>query len=244
MMIGTTGLVPSKSTTGEGMSEQDRIDSDVETAHQQHKTAIIQALRASRRKAAVLQLIEQVHRSMSAAIDALPSKAQHACAPGCFFCCYLPVDVLAPEAFRIAEHLQQTRSPGELTDLVYRLGAQGQHDFGARPCVFLAHGRCSIYEVRPMVCRGYNSLSKERCEAYYDDASIDLTGTKDRVAGDLAEAIEDGVIAGLTALGLDAQWYELSSAVLRALGTSNGPARWAQGEAVFQGCDQLSKWHC
>ncbi len=221
------------------MSEPDRLDSQGETALQQQKAATIHALQASRRKGGVLRLAKQVHREMSAAIDALPSKAQHACAPGCFFCCYLPVDVLAPEAFRVAAHLKQTRSPGELADLVYRLGAHGQQDFGARSCVFLADGRCSIYEVRPMVCRGYNSLSKERCEAFYHDASIDLKGTKDRVAGRLAEAMEDGVIAGLNALGLDAQWYELSSAVLRALGTTDGPARWARGEAVFQGCDQL-----
>jgi Fe-S-cluster containining protein len=192
----------------------------------------------------VLQLAEQVHRGMSATIDALPSKAQHACAPGCFFCCYLPVDVLAPEAFRIAAHLKQTRSPGELAELAYRLGAYSQHDFGRRPCVFLAHGHCSIYEVRPMVCRGYNSLSRERCEAFYHDASIDLRGTKDGVAACLSEAMEDGVIAGLNALGLDAQWYELPSAVLRALETTTGPARWARGEAVFQDCDQLSPWQC
>jgi Fe-S-cluster containining protein len=189
-------------------------------------------------------LARQLHRGMTAAIDALPSKAQHACAPGCAFCCYLPVDVLAPEAFLIAAHLQQTRSPDELAALAYRLGADGQHDFGVRPCVFLTNGRCSIYDVRPMVCRGYNSLSKERCEAYYHDASADLRGTKDRVAGRVAEAIEDGVVAGLQALGLDAQWYELPSAVLRALETPDGPARWARGEEVFQGCDQLSQWRC
>jgi Fe-S-cluster containining protein len=226
------------------MSEQDSLDSRVETVLRQQKAATINALQASRTKAAVLRLAKHVHQGMSAAIDALPSKAQHACAPGCFFCCYLPVDVLAPEAFRIVAHLQQTRSPGELAELVYRLGAQGQHDFGARPCIFLAHGRCSIYEVRPMVCRGYNSLSKERCEAFYHDASVDLKGTKDRVAGRLAEALEEGVIAGLNTLGLDAQWYELPSAVLRALETTDGPERWARGEAVFQGCDQLSQWHC
>jgi Fe-S-cluster containining protein len=226
------------------MSEPDSLDSQLEAALEQQKAATINALRASRRNAAVLRLAEQVHRRMSAAIDALPSKTQHACAPGCYFCCYLPVDVLAPEAFRIAAHLQQTRSPAELGALVYRLGAHGQHDFGARPCVFLANGRCSIYEVRPMVCRGYNSLSKEQCEAYYHDASVDLRGTKDRVAVCMAEAMEEGVIAGLEALGLDAQWYELPSAVLRALETSDGPARWARGEAVFQGCDQLSSWYC
>jgi Fe-S-cluster containining protein len=226
------------------MNARDSSDSQVETILQQQKAATIQALQASRRKAAVLQLAEQAQLRMSAAIDALPSKAQHACAAGCSFCCYLPVDVLAPEAFRIAAHLQQTRSPGELAALAYRLGAHAQRTFGARPCVFLADGRCSIYEVRPMVCRGYNSLSKERCEAFYHDASIDLRGTKDRVAGRLAEAMEDGVIAGLTALGLDAQWYELPGAVLRALETTNGPTRWAQGEVVLEGCDQLSQWQC
>jgi Fe-S-cluster containining protein len=226
------------------MSAPDSQDSQGETALQQQKAATIHALQASRRKVAALRLAKQIHRGMSAAIDALPSKTQHACAPGCFFCCYLPVDVLAPEAFRIAAHLQQTHSPGELAELVYQLGAHSQQAFGTRPCVFLAQGRCSIYEVRPMVCRGYNSLSKERCEAFYHDASVDLKGTKDRVAGRLAEAMEEGVIAGLTALGLDAQWYELPSAVLRALETTNGPTRWARGETVFEGCDQLSQWHC
>ena len=226
------------------MSEHDSLRSQVEAALERQMAATINALQASREQAAVLRLAEQVHREMSAAVDALPSKAQHACAPGCYFCCYLPVDVLAPEAFRIATHLTQTRSPNELAGLVYQLGAHGQHAYGTRPCVFLADGRCSIYEVRPLVCRGYNSLSKERCEAYYHDASVDLKGTKDRVAGRLAEAMEDGVIAGLNALGLDAQWYELPSAVLRALEATDGPARWARGEAVFEGCDQLSQWHC
>jgi Fe-S-cluster containining protein len=226
------------------MSAQDRPDNPVETVLEHQRAETITALQASRKDAAVLDLVRQVHDDMTAAIEALPSKAQHACAPGCDFCCYLPVDVLAPEAFRIAAHLEQTCSPEVLATLVYRLGVQGQHDFGVRPCVFLANGRCSIYEVRPIVCRGYNSLSKERCEAYHHDASVDLKGTKDRVAGRLAEAMEDGVVAGLEALGLDAQWYELPSAVLRALETTDGPARWARGETVFQGCDQLSQWCC
>jgi Fe-S-cluster containining protein len=226
------------------MSPQERPDNLVETIVAQQRAATISVLRASQQDTTVLALVRQVHDGMTAAIEALPSKAHHACAPGCDFCCYLPVDVLTPEAFRIAAYLEQTRSPAELATLVYRVGAQGQHDFGIRPCVFLANGRCSIYEVRPMVCRGYNSLSKQTCEAYHHDASVDLKGTKDRVAGRLAEAMEDGVIAGLEALGLDAQWYELPGAVVRALETADGPARWAKGETVFQGCEQLSQWRC
>src|SRR5262245_22585166 len=126
------------------MSAQDGPGKLVETVVEQQRAATISVLRASRKDEAVLDLVRQVHDGMTAAIEALPSKAQHACAPGCDFCCYLPVDVLAPEAFRIAAHLEQTRSPEALATLVYRLGAQGQHDFGVRPCVFLANGRCSI----------------------------------------------------------------------------------------------------
>ena len=226
------------------MCESDSPDNRMEATLQRQMAATIRALQARPPDAAALRLAEQVHRDMSAAIDGLPSKTRHACAPGCDFCCYLPVDVLAPEAFRIAVHLQETRSPAELSELVYQLGVHRQHGLGTRPCVFLTRGRCSIYEGRPMVCRGYNSLSRERCEAYFRDASVDLKGTKDRVAGRLAEAMEEGVIAGLTALGLDAPWYELPSAVLRAMEAADGPSRWARGEAVFEGCDQLSQWDC
>ena len=168
------------------MSQPEGSDNQAESALQQQKAATIQALQADRRKIGVLRLAKQVQHGMSAAIDVLPSKTRHACAPGCFFCCYLPVDVLAPEAFLIAAHLKRTHSPKELAALVYRLGAHSQHNFGTRPCIFLAKGECSIYEVRPMVCRGYNSLSKERCEDFHHDASIDLRGTKDRAAGRLA----------------------------------------------------------
>ena len=226
------------------MPESGELDGHMETALQQQMATTVQILQAGPRDEAALRLAEQVHSGMSEAIDALPSKAQHACAPGCSFCCYLPVDVLAPEAFRIAAHVQQRHTPAGLATLVYQLGVQNQLGPGIRPCVFLTQGRCSIYEVRPMVCRGYNSLSRERCEAYFEDASVDLKGTKDRRAGRLAEAMEEGVIAGLTALGLDAQWYELPSAVLRALETVDGPARWARGESVFEGCDQFSQWRC
>jgi Fe-S-cluster containining protein len=226
------------------MSASEPFDQPVEAVFQQQQAATIRALLPRREGAAVLGLARQAQRHLSARIDALPSRAQHACAPGCSFCCYLPVDVLAPEAFRIAAHLKRQCSPAELAELVFRLGAHRQPHAAARPCVFLAQGRCSIYAVRPLVCRGYNSLSQERCEAYFHDASVDLRESKDHVAGSLAEAVEEGLITGLTALGLDAQWYELPSAVLRALEIPQGPARWARSEAVFEGCDQLSQWEC
>jgi hypothetical protein len=37
------------------------------------------------------------------------------------------------------------------------------------PCAFLEGGRCSIYEVRPLSCRGMNSLDATECETRLRD---------------------------------------------------------------------------
>ena len=62
------------------MSGQDRPDNLVEMVVEQQRAATINVLRASRQDTAVLALVRQVHDDMTATIEALPSKAQHACA--------------------------------------------------------------------------------------------------------------------------------------------------------------------
>jgi hypothetical protein len=40
------------------------------------------------------------------------------------------------------------------------------------PCPFLQEGQCSIYEVRPLACRGKNSLDAKACEQSLHDPEI------------------------------------------------------------------------
>lgn len=100
------------------------------------------------------------------------------CRSGCTHCCYQAVGVSAPEVFAIYEHLQSTCSPEELEARVARIrsadeatrGKSSDERFSPElPCPFLDEGRCSIYEVRPLACRGKNSLDAEACERTLHD---------------------------------------------------------------------------
>jgi hypothetical protein len=102
-----------------------------------------------------------------------------ACRSGCDHCCHQVVGVSAPEALAIYDHVRATRSPTELERLRAHVETLHQRSRGLptaerlspeHPCVFLDSGRCSIYEVRPLACRGVNSLDAADCERRLHDA--------------------------------------------------------------------------
>lgn len=65
-----------------------------------------------------------------------------ACKRGCDFCCRIPVDVSPVEV-----EYMKSRDP----DLVRKIGDVDLNT--ASPCPFLKKGVCSIYNVRPYLCR-------------------------------------------------------------------------------------------
>jgi hypothetical protein len=95
-----------------------------------------------------------------------------ACHSGCAHCCYQAVGVSAPEVFAIYQHLRATRTPVELAAVVQRIREADDRTRGLtsaervsphNPCPFLVDERCTIYEVRPLACRGTNSLDAAAC---------------------------------------------------------------------------------
>jgi hypothetical protein len=129
----------------------------------------------------VIELTERTMASTSRLIAGLLTHAPEgalACRAGCDHCCYQVVGVTAAEAVTIHAHLLRTRSAEELARLRAHVaelyersrGLSSAERFSAQhPCVFLAGGSCSIYEVRPLSCRGMNSLDASECEARLRD---------------------------------------------------------------------------
>lgn len=109
------------------------------------------------------------------------SNGEVACRQGCSHCCHQTVGVTPLEAFAIVAHLLRTRSDEELTELSATLGERVRETRGLSaaeqysprfPCVFLEDGACSIYEARPLVCRGMNSLDADACQRrMFDEVS-------------------------------------------------------------------------
>lgn len=72
------------------------------------------------------------------------------CRAGCGYCCSVPVDVSLLEAARISIYLKE-----ELPDYPVSVSKEDKD----KPCPFQnGEGKCSIYPVRPLVCRLFTSI--------------------------------------------------------------------------------------
>jgi len=101
-----------------------------------------------------------------------------ACGAGCAHCCHQAVGVTPPEVFAIYDHLRATRTAADLDAVTLRVRDADDRTRGLtaadrlspeHPCPFLVDARCSIYEARPLACRGANSLDAAACERNLHD---------------------------------------------------------------------------
>ena len=159
--------------------------------------------------------------------------AKLACKAGCSYCCSARVEAIEPEVFRIAREIA-SRPPGEVNVLIERLRAYVAMPSGVapwqqrKPCPFLVDDLCSIYEVRPGVCRKAHSLDVEKCA----ENAPEIPQSLNIVLG--AEALLKGTSDAYREIGLHASGHDLGQAVLIALSDSTVESRWQSGEAVFE----------
>ena len=162
----------------------------------------------------------------------------HACAAGCAYCCYLTVEVSAPEVFLIADTLQKTHSESEFSEIKDRVGRTANAVAGlspearvqaAVPCALLENGQCSVYAVRPNGCRSWNSRDANACAQVMADGSGDLRPVQDQRPGGIESGVRAGFAAALNAAGLpedDAHRCELNTALQIALDNPNALQGW------------------
>ena len=118
--------------------------------------------------------LHQVENTLNAGLR----KEDHdniACGAGCGACCKVNVAVLRPEAHNIAAYLRRALSVAELDALCERMrrllvvirGLDEDERIAAnQSCAFLdAQGSCSIYPVRPLLCRSITSTCAEACRS-------------------------------------------------------------------------------
>ena len=105
-----------------------------------------------------------------------------ACREGCAFCCCKPgVLVTVPEFLRIVAHVRTTFPKDALIQLAEKAGryvaqldgrAFNEPTHASVPCPLLVDDRCSVYGIRPLVCRGYNSTDVDACRRAHADPSV------------------------------------------------------------------------
>jgi hypothetical protein len=99
-----------------------------------------------------------------------PPERPLACQPGCAWCYFHPVALSVAEVARIVRHLRSALDADALAALKRRFAAIASERRGRGPdafrraCPFLEADRCSIYNVRPLACRGMSSSDASACE--------------------------------------------------------------------------------
>jgi Fe-S-cluster containining protein len=172
-----------------------------------------------------------------------------ACAAGCAWCCYQQVAVEPLEAIAIARHIAEL--PAETrAALAQRLAETDERTRGLgllararlkEPCAFLADGRCSIYEVRPLRCRGIYSRDAGHCRWAMENPDLYFAGRGQREGPGpypteptrIVDLALTGLHRATRDFGLPLYELELVAAVRTALAAPDVSQRYLNGEPVF-----------
>lgn len=175
-----------------------------------------------------------------------------ACHAGCDHCCHQSVGVTAMEAVTIVEYLRSRLDNEALTTLRQRVTFARERTRGLsreeryspqHPCVFLGEGgRCTVYEVRPLVCRAMNSLDPDECRTNLHDAErrrsfFERGRGPNSLLGPFraSHAMSAGLqLAGSDVYGLDTRPLDLVAAVDHLLHSPDVSRRWLNGETVLE----------
>ena len=206
------------------------------------------ALQQDRSPMAVIRLALAAQRTCqdtSQTFD-LGAMARLACKDGCDYCCYPPVSAVVPEVANIVAYVLSQLPEAEqqrLSKRVAEVYAQvdrmtGEERAAANvACPYLERGRCSIYPVRPLACRGFNSSSKEACQKVYDEPQKNQTVPAFIPLLASAQGLKEGLAAGLEREGLQTPLVDLVRASHKLLQELDvNLLRWLEGLDVFADC--------
>lgn len=190
---------------------------------------------------AVVRFYRRHDALMHQAVEEAPKRL--ACEDGCSFCCK-QFEVVAPpvEVLEIHAYVLRQFKPDKLRSTIQR----AQHNVEARKaasemerltlrpvCPFLIDNSCSIYPVRPSVCRNYHATDKGNCQKSFEDPfSTWPTSYVDEIFFPVMGSAS-GFKNAVGALGFDTKDYHLSSAFLEAVRSPDCAKRFRSGKRVF-----------
>lgn len=194
-----------------------------------------------------LDWIDDLRQLQFSYLDKSSQKGARECQAGCSGCCMsAQVDVTGIEAIAVRDYLRMCVDSQTLGQIQSRLAhvtqrrvkqMQGKARQLPLACSMLGQdGRCMVYPVRPVICSGVFSTSRDAC----------LDAEQTAKAGDFSSTIPldndaiqaTGGISGtlqriLVEHKLDGNLYEFNSAVLAVLPEKNALNRFLAGEDLF-----------
>lgn len=179
----------------------------------------------------LIQFVGKLHQNIDRVAEvAMREEPVAHCKIGCDHCCHhRVVEVSEPEVFYITAFLKKL-APATLENITKRLQERVHgHTLmgeGSLSCAFLQNHQCTIYAVRPAVCRKAHSLSVSACEKNEKNIPQKLSVILD------AEAIISGVNQAYQRSGLTVHAAEINQAILAALTNDHAVHEWVHASAA------------
>lgn len=164
-----------------------------------------------------------------------------ACKTGCNYCCHYHVMVTPVEVFTIIEHIERLAEveKQELENSIQKYAERVkdmtpyQHEHTNIQCSFLKEQQCSIYQIRPLACRGHHSTDANVCHRTFEDVNSNELGPLDYPRKVASTAMDIALLYIQHKAGMEAAKYELHAALLEALTNKASVKRWRNGKAAF-----------
>lgn len=187
-----------------------------------YTVAASETLRTADPAPLVARLIDRIGEWVDEALTEGPQPVKVACQLGCHFCCFIRVNVLAPEVKATARAIPTEKRAAvtkRIETFIREASALDAKTRFLKPmlCPLNEEGLCVVYNERPLACRSHHSFSRDECEASFKNWEDDLPITRHTVRKVCCEAAIEGFADALAFLGQDNRPLELAEALQIAL---------------------------
>lgn len=165
-----------------------------------------------------------------------------ACCAGCYYCCHVKVDVQPREIFLISDFIRSRFSLAKQADVLNKAQeywkkiepmTAKEHLYANLPCPLLENGKCSVYPVRPAMCRIHHSRRVEPCKELFERPETLTEPERMPSLWRATSSTNVGTSTAFESAGYDSQPYDMNAALIQALQNSSSERRWRDGKLAF-----------
>lgn len=196
----------------------------------------------SRARQSITPLMEYFQDNIAIADKAFLSDIPVACQRGCAHCCRIWVDATRVEVIHIAKSFEggaRASAMETFREAVSVTGGMSSVDRAqlVHPCPLLRDGACSIYDVRPTVCRSLVSMDASICaRVFYLLSDEEIVSPAPNIL--LGRGYRMALAGALKHAGIPHTQVELNSSLNLALSNEDAERQLLAGEDPFAAADR------
>ena len=212
------------------------------------KTATLALLQGQPTETTLLTIADRGHAVADEAVrfahSRSPAAERPVCVRGCDACCYLHVVATVAEVVRIAAYVRDKLSMNEQIVIRHRIDREIEQTRGQTaeqrrtmrlPCPLLdtENRECKVHEVRPVACRGWNSLDLEICNFDRKNPQRNTPARVNVTQCVLVNKVTEGYREALAGLGKNSQSLDMARGLKAAMDNPKAGEDWITGAEVF-----------